>query len=746
MKPVIITLLAAVSIQAQSVAWSLQSQTTPWLANGGYEHGNTYDSQSGQIIVHVLKTFIGTVSVTNGSPTMNWVSGDKFSRVWHESVTGHANQLTVNGTTNVSMTGPPTSCTAGVAISCTQLTMTSNWAGTTGTYSYLAYSQSIYSDSFAAYNAATDQYTFINGWGSMDNQCLTDSSTYHLPEARQPSMMSIDTKRHYFYMGGGVNNSCTNSVTTNGTSAVVAASGQLFTQAGLWNGLNVTFFGGGTAGSGCTITSVADALHMTVACSVYPNGATAVQVLPPERQYPSNLSGVFDWGYWTLNADPTTDTWTQLPTSAIATFTANNVALYVNSTTYDAASDVTLAFGSLYGTNTFVICSTDGNPGGTLTAAQTTAGCVSANVFAQVTGLASTPPGVYWPGLIYDANCGCDWAYGGANTFGNAVATQTDIWKYVAASKLWTQMNTTSQPAATSITVQPPELVLNTAAHTLHLHVPDAAAGPTAKDYRITPGPSAAWSIDTTSGASIPACSFTQFGNCGTTGIFTNYDPNTGRIVGIMQSNGGSPGPSAVNVWQGALPVAPVITSGSTLTTGTQNSAYVGWTFTATGTTPITWSITSGSLPTGMFINSGTGSVTGTPSNSGTFNFTVQAANGVSPNATQNASLLINPVCLITSSTLASGKLGVAYSQTIPTAGCVSPTFSVTTGATNLAAFGLAVSSGGVVSGTPIATGLCSFTVGVTDAQGNPTQAYGITFVAGPGSISVPFGGKMTVR
>jgi hypothetical protein len=306
-----------------------------------------------------------------------------------------------------------------------------------------------------------------------------------------------------------------------------------------------------------------------------------------------------------------------------------------------------------------------------------------------------------------------------------------DVWKYVIATKTWTAMNTTSQPPGSSFTTnRQPAMIWNAKAHQIILHVPDNG-----KDYSVDPAPSAAWSTLTTAGASVPTCTLSGGGNCGVNaGIFEGYDPTTGSIIAIMQQDGN---PTNINVWQGQVPVAPTITSSATLTVGTQNSAYT-WTFTATGASPITWSITSGALPTGMSLNSGTGVLSGTPSVYGTFTFTVQAANGTSPNATQNASLTINPVCLITTTTMPSGKFGIPYSQGISTAGCSSPTFSVVSGAAALATFSLSLNtSTGVISGSPTVTGICSFTLGATDANGNPTKALSITVVPGPGVFGV---------
>jgi len=60
----------------------------------------------------------------------------------------------------------------------------------------------------------------------------------------------------------------------------------------------------------------------------------------------------------------------------------------------------------------------------------------------------------------------------------------------------------------------------------------------------------------------------------------------------------------------------------------------------AVGSTPITWSIQSGALPPGLTLNANTGAVTGTPSSSGNFSFTIRAQNRFG-SATRALSILI---------------------------------------------------------------------------------------------------------
>lgn len=75
----------------------------------------------------------------------------------------------------------------------------------------------------------------------------------------------------------------------------------------------------------------------------------------------------------------------------------------------------------------------------------------------------------------------------------------------------------------------------------------------------------------------------------------------------------------------GASAVAPAITSAAP--TGIAYGVGVNHPYTATGSTPITWSVTAGALPTGLSLNAGTGALTGTPTASGAFSWTVTATN-----------------------------------------------------------------------------------------------------------------------
>ena len=173
-----------------------------------------------------------------------------------------------------------------------------------------------------------------------------------------------------------------------------------------------------------------------------------------------------------------------------------------------------------------------------------------------------------------------------------------------------------------------------------------------------------------------------------------------------------------------ALPLAVTTTALSSSTVGTPYSVSLVATG---GTSPYSWSITSGSLPAGLSLSSSTGMISGTPSASGTSSFTVTVTDSSSPTQTASAALTIVtapapalPSALVLSgSALASGIVGTTYQQTLQASGGTSPyTWSVASG--TLPA-GLTLASTGVISGTPTHSGTSTFTVKVTDSS-SPAQ------------------------
>jgi hypothetical protein len=134
------------------------------------------------------------------------------------------------------------------------------------------------------------------------------------------------------------------------------------------------------------------------------------------------------------------------------------------------------------------------------------------------------------------------------------------------------------------------------------------------------------------------------------------------------------------------------------------------------GVAPFTFSVSAGSLPNGLTL-APDGNLTGTPSATGTFEFTVSVADeGDVPGSRAYSMSVACAVIAITPGTLPDAQTGVAYTQTLTATGGLAPhTFALVAGALPAA---LSLSNAGEITGTPSSTGVSVFTVRATDAAG----------------------------
>src|SRR4029077_8833732 len=85
--------------------------------------------------------------------------------------------------------------------------------------------------------------------------------------------------------------------------------------------------------------------------------------------------------------------------------------------------------------------------------------------------------------------------------------------------------------------------------------------------------------------------------------------------------------------------------STTSLPSGTVGASYAATLQASGGTPPITWTISSGSLPSWATLNASTGGITGTPNSTGTTSFTMTATDSGTPTAqtaTQALSITVN--------------------------------------------------------------------------------------------------------
>jgi hypothetical protein len=200
------------------------------------------------------------------------------------------------------------------------------------------------------------------------------------------------------------------------------------------------------------------------------------------------------------------------------------------------------------------------------------------------------------------------------------------------------------------------------------------------------------------------------------------FQPNaaatfSGHIVISMKNKEGSTSTLSVAVTGIGVAAVPVsITTGS-LAAGQVGSSYAATLTASGGTSPYTWSVSSGTLPAGLTLNASSGQVSGTPSQSGSSTFTVQVKDSSSPAQTATNSLSITIAATpvqITTASVVSGQEGTVYSATLAASGGTAPySWSISSGALPA---GLTLSSAGTISGTPTASGSFSFTAKVTDS------------------------------
>ncbi len=185
-------------------------------------------------------------------------------------------------------------------------------------------------------------------------------------------------------------------------------------------------------------------------------------------------------------------------------------------------------------------------------------------------------------------------------------------------------------------------------------------------------------------------------------------------FVAGCASGGNGPAQLSVTTVSSALPAGSVSAGGAYPTTALTASG---------GTAPYTWAVTSGTLPAGLSLGS-SGTIAGSPTAAGTFNFTVTVTDSATPTphtSTSSLSITINAVLSVTTSgTLpTTGETGQTYSATLAHTGGVGPfTWSLPSGSTLPAGLNLAAT--GTISGTiTAAANTYTFTAKVTDAQGN---------------------------
>ena len=210
--------------------------------------------------------------------------------------------------------------------------------------------------------------------------------------------------------------------------------------------------------------------------------------------------------------------------------------------------------------------------------------------------------------------------------------------------------------------------------------------------------------------------------------------PGTFNVT-VTVTDSGTPAQTASANFSISIATAPLSITTTSLPNAVVGQLYNQTLASAGGNPPVTWGISSGSLPSWASLNTSTGVITGTPPNTtgSPFSFIVKATDSSTPaqTATQALTITVVNALLITTTSLPNGTVGTAYPNTTvsATGGTTPYTWSWAAQAGSETPPGLSInSSSGLISGTPSSQGTFNVTVTVKDSATNPQQTASANF------------------
>jgi hypothetical protein len=268
---------------------------------------------------------------------------------------------------------------------------------------------------------------------------------------------------------------------------------------------------------------------------------------------------------------------------------------------------------------------------------------------------------------------------------------------------------------------------------------------------------SAAFTITGTPPAPVVGAPYSfTFGTHGATGPFT-WAVHSGSLpsglalssAGVLSGTPDPVGPSTFTVRAstaggrsayGTYTVttsAPLVVTSTTLPEGRINSPYSQFLTATGGSTPYTWSLVQGPLPTGLSLNGSIGRISGTPTVAGSYPLVVRVTDSIGRTTDQAITLTINQTLVVPAQTLPPLVLDQPFTYTFTsTGGGSSKTWTVSFG--TLPA-GLSLSSAGVLSGTPTVAGVRQVTIRVADTAGaSATRVFDLSVTSLVASVTAP--------
>ncbi|WP_354090132.1 IPT/TIG domain-containing protein [Brevundimonas faecalis] len=395
-----------------------------------------------------------------------------------------------------------------------------------------------------------------------------------------------------------------------------------------------------------------------------------------------------------------------------------------------------------YASDTSIVFTTPAHAAGAVTVSLTTPGGSASNSFTYVSAPTVTS---------ISPTAG---PTGGGTTViitgtGFSTAGSTGAVKFGAANATYA-INSNTQITATSpansagtydITVTTPGGTSAVSAADQFTYVP----APTVTSISSTSGPSSGGTTVTITGTNFSGATAVAFGGVAATGytvlsgtsIAATAPAGTGTVDIRVTTTGGTSATSAADQYT-YIP-APTVNAISPMagpTAGGTSVTITGANF--TGVTAVTF---GGSAAVGFTLNSASSITAVAPSGTGTADIRVTTPGGTSATSAADRFAYLAPITLSPAAgALPGGTARNAYSRTLTASGGSTPyTFSFTGSLPS----GLTLSAGGVLSGTPTASGTFNFTINVSDnsaaAAGSAftaSQSYSITIVKAAQTIN----------